>query len=162
MEENYKVLLEQIGEKIYLDNVLINRLGEVSKKLFDILDYKLINDVNDYCEIQKFTRYNGYSVDYNNRLLVKESKFDAMKKELFLFCATSFHRENPNGIKDFSSMFKLLNYSGYLRKQGIYHYIKSIDGIVPTICLSSDKFSLEMLEKQYYDMEEQKVKRLVK
>ena len=140
-----------------LDNQVLTRLKVYSTgaNFLDILEYKLIRDRNDCCEIQKNIKYNGYVHDYynvekNTKLLVTEENYEKMKKEIYLFSLISFHDlNNIDGIVDFSDIYQLLEYSDKLKEEGKYHYIKYFNSIVPTICVSKDHFEIEHLNRLY-------------
>ena len=138
-----KVLLEKMPDGDYiLNNQVLTRLKVYSTgaNFLDILEYKLIRDRNDCCEIQKNIKYNGYVHDYynvekNTKLLVTEENYEKMKKEIYLFSLISFHDlNNIDGIVDFSDIYQLLEY---------------FNSIVPTICVSKDHFEIEHLNRLY-------------
>lgn len=164
MEKNYKLLLEQIDNELFLDGIsvfdLIDNIDLFSMlNFFAILHHKLINDRNDYCKSEKYVVYNGNMTYKTFRLYVDENKFEEMKKNIYIFMVTSFHLIKPkeciNEI-EFDSVYKLLDYTGDLLR---YHDIQACSANNAKVFESTETFDINNLEKQYKKIK-QKVKKL--
>lgn len=167
MENNYRLLLEQIDGELYLDGVSFYELTDkidpsLSNRFLDFLHYKLINDKCDYCEIHKIMRYNQHEPETLFELYVDPEKFEQMKYEIYLFANLSFYLIEPGNMDtklEFPNVYAALDYSKYLYNNR-YHNIKYNTYGNVEIYISKKKVCAMELREQYNEM--QKVKRLVK
>ena len=147
----YKELLEKSGDCFYLDNLPLEVNKELVPYYFDIIAAKLNSMHTNYQIIKKELKENNskYSIE---RILVLESDYAEIKKEIYLFTKIACTTDNINRINvvDFDDIALAVDYSVNLAHRfNEYHLIKKNKYEKYSVHHTFYEYDANNLEKEY-------------
>lgn len=147
----YKELLEKSGDCFYLDNLPLEVNKELVPYYFDIIAAKLNSMHTNYQIIKKELKENNskYSIE---RILVLESNYAEIKKEIYLFTKIACTTDNINRINvvNFDDIALAVDYSVNLAHRfNEYHLIKKNNYEKYSVHHTFYEYDANNLEKEY-------------